>query len=63
MSNQPDDLTTIVGIGKTYEERLNNAGITTFKQLIKATAAEIRKATEASQSIIRYWKIEAENRL
>ena len=37
----PDDLTRIVGIGPTYAERLQKAGITTFSQMAALDAEEI----------------------
>jgi chromosome segregation ATPase len=39
-----DDLTTIRGIGKNIEQRLNQAGIFTFIQIALSTPAELRKA-------------------
>jgi small subunit ribosomal protein S2 len=47
----PDDLTKVKGIGKVYQERLNEAGIYSFAQLIEidpAKLAEITKAIEAA---------------
>ena len=63
MSKHRDNLKAIVGIGQTYEERLNDAGITTFRQLATATTAEIQEAANVSTSMVKYWKIEAENRI
>ncbi len=57
-----DNLKTIVGIGHTYEERLNDAGITTFKQLAEASIEKIAEATQASPSMIKYWQTEAESK-
>jgi len=37
----PDDLTRIVGIGPTYAERLQDAGISTFSQIAALDAEEI----------------------
>lgn len=47
----PDDLTKIKGIGKVYQERLNEAGIYSFAQLLEvdpAKLAEITKAIDAA---------------
>jgi len=38
-----DDLTVIRGLGSATQERLNQAGITTFAQLAKATPAKLRE--------------------
>ncbi len=40
-----DDLTRINGIGKTFAERLNKAGIHTFAQLAELSPEQIREVT------------------
>jgi large subunit ribosomal protein L21 len=40
-----DDLTRINGIGKTFAERLNSAGIHTFAELANLTPEHIRNVT------------------
>lgn len=43
---EKDDLKLVVGIGPVFEERLNEVGIKTFKQLAELTEAEIEKLSE-----------------
>ena len=44
---QPDDLTKIKGIGQVYAQRLNEAGIYTFAQLIDTDVETLEKVTSA----------------
>ncbi len=44
----PDDLTTITGIGPTFAERFNAAGITTFEQLAAMTPEEAKEISQAA---------------
>ena len=47
----PDNLTKVKGIGKVYQQRLNEAGIYTFAQIAEADPAklaEIAKAIDAA---------------
>ena len=39
-----DDLTAILGIGITLQNRLNRAGITTYADLAEAKPEQVRKA-------------------
>src|SRR5215216_3200459 len=41
-ANQKDDLKLIKGIGPQIEKKLNNAGVTTFEQMSRLTAAELQ---------------------
>ncbi len=43
VTEQVDDLTTVTGIGKTYEIKLKNSGITTYKQLGALTPEKVAK--------------------
>lgn len=45
---QPDDLTLINGIGPTFAQRLNEAGVTTFAQLAVLTPEQARAMTHAA---------------
>ena len=42
-----DDLTKITGIGPVAKKQLNEQGLTTFAQLAKLTAADIKRIDEA----------------
>ncbi len=42
-----DDLTKIKGIGKVYAQRLNEAGIVSYQQIIDADEATLEKLTKA----------------
>lgn len=42
----PDDLTHVVGIGEVFQNRLRQAGITTFTQLASMTAEEVGSAID-----------------
>lgn len=39
----PDDLRLILGIGKTNEKKLHEAGVTTFRQIASWSAADVRR--------------------
>lgn len=54
-----DDLTTIVGIGKTTAERLHAAGITTFHQLATAEPSTIATITKANINSVLSWQKKA----
>jgi len=57
-----DKLTEIKGIGPVAEKQLNEQGITTFAQIAKLTAADIKKIDEAmpfSADQIKDWKEQA----
>jgi predicted flap endonuclease-1-like 5' DNA nuclease len=54
-----DDLTVIVGIGQTMQERLNLAGISSFADLVTAELGQIAAATRANENIIRAWRNDA----
>jgi predicted flap endonuclease-1-like 5' DNA nuclease len=54
-----DDLTVIVGIGQTLQERLNLAGIRTYAELVSAELSQIAAATRANENIIRAWRNDA----
>jgi predicted flap endonuclease-1-like 5' DNA nuclease len=54
-----DDLTVIVGIGQTLQERLNLAGIYTYAELVSAELSQIAAATRANENIIRAWRNDA----
>lgn len=43
-----DDLTEIKGIGPVFAERLHQAGITTFADVAKASADQLREVTHAT---------------
>ena len=43
-----DDLTEIKGIGPVFAERLRQAGITTFADVAKASADQLRDVTHAT---------------
>ncbi len=43
-----DDLTEIKGIGPVFAERLRQAGITTFADVAKASADQLREVTHAT---------------
>ena len=43
-----DDLTEIKGIGPVFAERLRQAGITTFADVAKASADQLREVTQAT---------------
>ena len=44
----PDDLVKLEGIGPKVARVLNDAGITTFEALARASAADIQKALNAA---------------
>jgi predicted flap endonuclease-1-like 5' DNA nuclease len=54
-----DDLTVIVGIGQTMQERLNLAGIRTYAELVSAELSQIAAATRANENIIKAWRNDA----
>ncbi|QKV20001.1 50S ribosomal protein L21 [Oricola thermophila] len=59
---EADKLTEIKGIGPVAEKQLNEQGITTFAQIAKLTAAEIKKIDEHmpfSADQIKDWKEQA----
>ncbi|GAB4350356.1 MAG: hypothetical protein Kow0026_06450 [Oricola sp.] len=59
---EADKLTEIKGIGPVAEKQLNEQGITTFAQIAKLTAADIKKIDEAmpfSADQIKDWKEQA----
>ena len=45
-STHPDDLTEITGIGRVYQWKLREAGISTFAQLASTTAEHIEQALQ-----------------
>lgn len=52
---EPEDLTVISGIGPKYAERLEAAGITTFRALRAATVEEVMEATDVSEERAERW--------
>jgi predicted flap endonuclease-1-like 5' DNA nuclease len=54
-----DDLTVIVGIGHTTQERLNEAGIYSYAELVTAEPHQIGQATRANPSTIKSWQGDA----
>lgn len=58
---EQDDLTVIVGLGKTYAERLARMGITTFAGLAAADTAVVCQAVKAAPSTVRQWQEDAAN--
>ncbi len=58
---EADDLTDIVGIGATYQERLNAADIFTFAQLVTADVEALAAAVGANVELVRGWQKEAGN--
>ena len=46
---EPDDLTAIGGIGRAFAQRLNEAGILSYRQLANLTADQVREITSAAQ--------------
>ena len=46
---EPDDLTEISGIGRAFAQRLNKAGILTYRQLANMSADQVREVTRAAQ--------------
>lgn len=49
MAAEPDDLTLINGIGPTFAQRLNEAGVTTFAQLAALRPEQVRTMTQAAE--------------
>lgn len=45
----PDDLTQITGIGPAFAQRLNEAGVHTYKQLAELSPQEIREIVHISE--------------
>jgi len=54
-TTQVDDLTKIVGIGPVYSRRLNEMGITSFKQLAAAKASELADILDISADQAKDW--------
>lgn len=54
-----DDLTTVKGIGPVYAERLANAGITSFAELVSTDAATVSEAAGVSESTAASWMEQA----
>lgn len=54
-----DDLTTVKGIGPVYAERLVEAGITSFAELVSADAAMVSEAAGVSESTAASWMEQA----
>ncbi len=46
---ESDDLTEISGIGRAFAQRLNEAGIQTYRQLANMSADQVREVTRAAQ--------------
>ena len=46
---ESDDLTAIGGIGRAFAQRLNEAGILTYRQLANMSADQVREVTRAAQ--------------
>lgn len=46
---EADDLTEISGIGRAFAQRLNEAGILTYRQLGDRTSEQVREITRAAQ--------------
>ncbi len=63
MTQTPDNLRAIIGIGYAREEQLHTANITTFKQLAQATIADIHTATNAHPTEIHQWQTDAQQRM
>ncbi|HUV16491.1 MAG TPA: helix-hairpin-helix domain-containing protein [Pelolinea sp.] len=51
LANKKDDLTKIKGVGPVIEERLNKAGIFTFRQVSKLTREEIERFIGDTQNL------------
>ena len=47
MASHPDDLTAIKGIGRIYQWKLRDGGISTYAQLAQATPEQIRQIIDA----------------
>ena len=56
-----DDLTAVKGIGPVYAERLVEADITTFAELIDAGVAAVSEAAGVSESTAVSWMEQADN--
>ncbi len=63
MTQSPDNLRAIIGIGYAREEQLHTAGITTFKQLAQTPITNIQTATNAHPTEIQQWQADAYKRI
>lgn len=59
----PDDLTSIKGIGRVFAARLNDAGVRTFRKLSESDAATIAGAVSTTEAAVRDWIAQAAARL
>jgi len=55
-------LTVIKGIGKTYEKKLNDAGINSLEELAIADLEELAEKTGISINKLKKWKAEAKRK-
>ncbi len=58
-STTTDDLTAVKGIGPVYAERLVEAGITSFAELVSADATAVSAAAGVSASTATSWMEQA----
>ncbi len=58
-AEEPDDLTSVKGIGPVFSARLAEAGISTFAGLAAATAAAIAEKVGARESQVEDWIAQA----
>ncbi len=61
VEENPDDLTTIRGIGITTQNRLNASGIRTFAQLAAASPDDLRETfgSRVTEGKIKHWIADA----
>lgn len=61
-TTQSEDLTAVKGIGPVYAERLAEAGITSFAELVDSDAAALSEAAGVSESTATSWMEQVANR-
>lgn len=62
-SDATDDLTEVNGVGPTYAERLETAGVTSFRDLAAADTADLAGRIDVPESRIADWQEQARSRL